>query len=217
MDRQITGFKKEGRRAPKIVVFLDGEPWQTLNPETVVRERLGTGDVISAARRGEILAADEIIRARMAAAGFTAQTPKTRRELEHYLRAKRFSARAAEAVLEMLSASGIIDDERVAGQIVRNRRRRKNVGPKRLEAELLGRGVAPGIAAERVRQALEGADLAAECLELARHQAKRYEPLDQPAQRQKLTHFLQRRGYEASQARDAIRQILAERAPGQRE
>jgi regulatory protein len=211
MENRITGFKKEGRRAPKIVVFLNEEPWQTLDPETVVRERLRTGEDLSAARQREILATDEAIRARKAAAGFAARTPKTRRELEHYLRGKRFSVRAIQAALETLSASGTVDDERVAGQIVHSRRRRRDVGPKRLEAELISRGVAPRTAGEHIDQALKGADLAAECLELARHFLRRYEPLDQPAQRQKLANFLLRRGYEAAQVWPAIRQICAER------
>ena len=211
MEKRITGFKKEGRRALKIVVFLNAEPWQTLDPETVVRERLHTGDALGAARQCEVLATDEAIRARKAAAGFAARTPKTRRELEQYLRAKRFSARAIQSTLETLSASGTVDDERVAGQIVHSRRRRRDVGPKRLEAELISRGVTPRTAGERIDQALEGMDLAAECLELARRYLRRYEPLDQPAQRKKLANFLLRRGYEAAQVWPAIRQICAER------
>jgi regulatory protein len=204
---KITGFKKEGRRNPKIAVLLDDEPWVTLDPETVVRERLRSGQELTPARRDEILAADEVIRARQAAAGHAAQTPKTRLELEHFLCERRFSEPAIRKALATLSASGAVNDERVAGQVIQSRRRRKNVGPKRLAAELRKRGIPQDQAEDKVSEALEGTDLAAECLELARHYAKKYEPLDQPAQRRKLAAFLLRRGYAPEHVETAMDQL----------
>lgn len=210
MDKVITGFKKEGRRIPKIVVFLDEEAWVTLDPETVVRERLRSGLALTPGRREEILATDEAIRARKAAAGHASHTPKTRRELEHYLRGRRFSEKATQDALEKLSASGTVDDERVTGELIRLRRRKHNIGPKRLEAELRTRGIPAAKAEGQISKAMEGVDLAAECLELARRYVRRYEPLAEAAVRRKFAAFLLRRGYAAEQVWAAIRQIGAE-------
>ena len=209
--RQISGFKKEGRRAAKIVVLVDGEPWATLDPETVVRERLRTGEGLDAARQSQILATDETIRARKAAAGHGARSPKTRHELERFLRERRFTESAIQAALAMLEASGTLDDERAAEWLIRSRRRRRDVGPRRLEADLRTQGFTPAEAGERLGEALAGVDWVAECLALARKTARRYEPLAETAQRRKLAAALARRGYELDVVWAAIRRLLAER------
>lgn len=210
MDQTITGFKKEGRRFPKIVVLLDGEPWQTLDPETVVREHLSTGQTLSEKRRREIMFADEVVRARKAAAGHAAHSPKTRLELEHYLVEKGFLPLARRRAIELLTEAGIVNDEAVAGRVVRTRRRKGGVGPLRLEAELRHRGVKAGVAEKKVEEAMQGSDLASECLELARKHRKRYEPFDTRAQRNKFAAFLMRRGYPGEVVWKAVTKALAE-------
>lgn len=210
MDPTITAFKKEGRRNPKIAVKLDGQPWATLDPETVVREHLAKGQCLGEKRRREILLADEVVRARKAAAGHAAHAPKTRLELEHFLMERGFGPIARRRALEHLGSVGVVDDEAVAGRVVRNRRRQGGIGPRRLEAELRHRGVASGIAEKKVEEAVRGADLAAECLALARKSLRRYEPLETLAQRRKLAAFLMRRGYEGEDVWKAIRTLHAE-------
>lgn len=207
---QITGFKKEGRRALKIIVLLDGQPWATLDPETVVREHLATGQTLSEGRRREVLFADEVVRARKAAAGHAAHAPKTRLELEHFLMERGFGPLSRHKALELLGEAGVVNDEATAGRVVRSRRRKGGIGPRRLEAELRHRGVAPGVAGQKVTEALEGADLAAECLELARKHRARYEPLSERTQRAKLAAFLIRRGYESGDVWRAVRGVMAE-------
>lgn len=210
MNQTITGFKKEGRRFPKIVVLLDGEPWRTLDPETVVREHLSSGQVLTDKRQREILFADEVIRARKAAAGHAAHSPKTRVELEHYLMEKGFLPQARQRAMELLTEAGIVNDEAVAGRVVRTRRRKGGVGPRKLEAELRHRGVTAGVAEKKVHEAMEGADLESECLDLARKHRKRYEPFDTRAQRNKFAAFLMRRGYPGEVVWKAVTRALAE-------
>src|SRR5438045_4088209 len=108
-ERTISGFEVIGKRGARIKVFLDGAEWAELEAETVVREGLGRGDAVDAMRAKNILALDEIIRARKAAAGHTVRQPKTRRELERFLRGKGFSANAIGTALEQLEASGTIN------------------------------------------------------------------------------------------------------------
>jgi regulatory protein len=206
----ITGFKKEGKRFPKIVVMLDGQPWATLDPETVVREHLATGQALTEKRRREVLFADEVVRARKAAAGHAAHAPKTRLELEHFLMEKGFGPLSRRKAIDLLGEAGVVNDEAVAGRVVRNRRRKGGVGPLRLQAELRHRGVAPSIAERQVSAQMEGADLAAECLDLARKVRPRYEPLETQAQRAKLAAFLMRRGYPSAHVWKAVRHLLAE-------
>lgn len=111
--------------------------------------------------------------------------------------------------VEMLAASGTVDDERVTQSFIDSRRRRK-LGPRRIEAELRQRGVAGRVVEQRVGKSFQEADLAGECLDLAHRYARRYAPLDDPAQRRKLAQFLLRRGYESGPVWSAVRQLCAE-------
>ena len=195
MDRRITGFKSRGRRNKRIEVFLDGKIWATLDPETVVRENLRDGQTLSPQRQAEVLAADEAIAARKAAAGSTARSPKTRREIKRNLAQRGFSPQSVERAIEALIETGTLDDARAAARHVRNRRRGGDMGPRRIRTELVGRGIDPSEAERLVHEATEGMDLIAECLALARRGRGRYEPLSDPRQRQKLIGYLTRRGY----------------------
>jgi 1,4-dihydroxy-2-naphthoate octaprenyltransferase len=97
-----------------------------------VREHLSTGQTLTEKRRREIMFADEVVRARKAAAGHAAHSPKTRLELEHYLVEKGFLPQARRRAIELLTEAGIVNDEAVAGRVVRTRRRKGGVGPRRL-------------------------------------------------------------------------------------
>jgi regulatory protein len=203
----ITSFEVLGKRGARIRVFLAGQPWAELDAETVVRERLGRGQPVDAARERAILATDELVRARKAAAGNMARKPKTRRELERYLHEKKFSAPAIEAALEQLTRSGTVDDQRVAERHVRQRRRKGDTGPRRLVAELRARGLDEATIRQQTATALEGVDLQTECNALAAKAAPKYAPLADPKQRQKLANYLLRRGYDGELVRAALAQL----------
>lgn len=200
----ITDFEFLGRRAIKAVVHVDGAPWATLDGETVVRMNLARGQKLTTARKAEILLADETVLARRSAARHGASSPKTRRELEHHLKAKGFSEAARTAALAELESSGTIDDPAVAGRIVRSRRSRKSIGPLRLKQELAGRGIENREARRRVDEAFEEVNLIEECLNLALKIKAKYEPLEERAQQARLARYLMRRGYEAEMVYEAI-------------
>ena len=195
MTGSITDFTVEGKRRPKITVVVDGEAWVILDAETVVRLNLRRGETLDEARREQILALDEKIRARQAAAGYNARMARTRRELECYLARRRFSPAAAAAAIEDMERLGTLDDARTAERFVRQRRRRPDIGPIRLRAELLARGIAPAEAQRQLDRALDGVDMTAECRAVAEKARPKYEPLSDPKNRRRLTGFLLRRGY----------------------
>lgn len=200
----ITNFEIQGRRALKVLVFVDGEPWVTLDAETVVRLNLRRGEALTPARRERILLTDETVRARKAAARHAATQPKTRRELEQCLIRRGFGEPARTAALAELESSGTIDDPEVAGRIVRSRRRKKNIGPLRLKAELSQRGVDQQELRRQVDAAFEGVNQLEECRALVAKLRAKYEPLQDPKQKARLVGYLMRRGYDAETVREAV-------------
>lgn len=203
----LTDFEFQGRRVPKVVVHVDGAPWETLDGETVVRMNLARGQNLTVARKAEILLVNETILARRSAARHGATNPKTRRELEQHLIARGFSAAARTGALAELERSGTIDDPAVAGRIVRSRRSRKSIGPLRLKQELAMRGIENKEAERRVDEAFEGVNLIEECVKLAQKVKQKYEPLDERAQQGKLARYLMRRGYEAETVYEAMERV----------
>lgn len=199
-----------GRGRKRVVVCLDGEAWATLDPETILLERLERGQILDPKRQEAILARDEAVRARQAAARHAAARLRTRSELEQYLEKRGFSRRAIESALGELIESGTIDDEGAAAAHVRHLRRRRDVGPRRLEAELVARGVTPERAEAHAARALKGTDLAEECLAVARRAASRYRPLDDAGRRRKLAAFLLRRGYPEETVEATVERIARE-------
>lgn len=112
--------------------------------------------------------------------------------------------------MEILGESGTIDDERAATRLVRMRRRKADMGPRRLQAELMARGVEPGLARRKVAAATEDVDLAAECLALAQKVERRYRPLSEPRNRRRMGQYLLRRGYEGEHVQRALDRVLTE-------
>ncbi len=199
-----------GRGHKRVVVCLDGERWAALDPETILFERIERGQTLDRKRQEAILARDEAVRARQAAARHAAARLRTRNESEQYLKKRGFSRRAIESALKELIDSGTIDDERAADALVRRLRRRRDVGPRRLDAELLARGVTPERAEAHAARALKGTDVADECVALARRAAARYRPLDDAGRRRKLAAFLLRRGYPKETVEAALERIVRE-------
>jgi regulatory protein len=202
----ITDLKFLGRGKQRVLVHLDGAPWNELDAETFVRQKLERGMELDAAAQARVLAADRAVRARKCAASSCARGPRTRVELENLLRRRGFDGPAIEDALAVLTDSGTLDETRATDAVIR-RRRRSGHGPARIRAELTARGIDPKQAAGRLDRALESVDLQAECDALAARAAARHRPLDDPANRRKLTQYLLRRGYASEMAQTAVRRL----------
>jgi regulatory protein len=205
----ITDFSAQGRRKQRIMVCLDGKPWAELDAETVARAGLRRDMTLDEAGRERLLAADQAVLARRAAAGLCAAGPRGRAELERRLAERGFAPAAIATALDELERSGTLDEARAIDATIR-RRRRAGYGPRRIAAELRARGAAPGQVREQLDRALAGQDLEAECLAWARRAAARYQPLSDPANRRKLAQALLRRGYDSDMARAAATRVCRE-------
>ncbi|MEM1179294.1 MAG: regulatory protein RecX [Acidobacteriota bacterium] len=85
-----------------------------------------------------------------------------RRELERKLRTRGFDDLDVDTALERLADRGHLDDASTAEFYVAGRLRRGGFGPRRLEAELMERGVDGDVARRVVAEALDDEDALAE-------------------------------------------------------
>ncbi|MDR1908558.1 MAG: recombination regulator RecX [Spirochaetaceae bacterium] len=126
--------------------------------------------------------AADCYRAERAALRFIARAEQTRSGLTRKLTQKGLESRHVEAVLDRLEFLEILNDRRYAEMWLKARLRLAPGGlsPRKLLASLTGRGVAPGLAREAVKQALdaeaEAALIAAYLAALSRKEARRRNP-----------------------------------------
>ncbi|MBK8958873.1 MAG: regulatory protein RecX [Proteobacteria bacterium] len=143
--------------------------------------------------------------ARDLAVSALARREHSRRELETKLAHKGIEHDDLVAVLDDLAEEGLQKDGRYADIFIRSRAAR-GYGPRRIEQELKQRGVAPSL----VRSALESAEV--DWDELAcdtRRKKFRGGPRDAQA-RARQTRFLEYRGFDAAQIRQALRQAATD-------
>jgi regulatory protein len=112
-----------------------------------------------------------------------------------------------QSAIERLTADGLLDDRRVAAAWLRTASRIKGRGGRRIEQELLARGVDRSLAADLV----SGISVQDETASIDRILMRRKAPAHPtPAERRKLFQSLQRRGFSS----DAISSALRARRTG---
>jgi regulatory protein len=130
-------------------------------------------------------------------------------ELRRKLAAKEFDEETIEATVARLRDEKWIDDERFAEAFVRTRMR-KRIGPLRIRRELMAAGVDDEIAAAALRRNADGEGERDAALSIARKRAARLD-LDSAAERNKLTSYLLKQGYDAALVRDIVRGVILSR------
>jgi regulatory protein len=155
-------------------------------------------------------AEDAVAAAKEAALRALGSRDLTRAELLELL-IKRHDPEVVDAAVLELETVGVVDDRRVAMQYVQSRLERERPARAALEAELLERGVDPGLVHTVLHEAMGMQDEAEEALELARDKVRRSKPeLSPEVIRRRVFQFLSRRGYDEETAKQAVERAAEE-------
>lgn len=136
---------------------------------------------------------------------------RSREELRERLARAGFPEDEIDAALDDLERVGLLDDERFAEEVVRDRLGRRGFGPRGALQALRGFGV-PREVAERAVEAW-GGDEEGRVEEVARSRLRRLSSLPPEVASRRLLDFLLRRGFDPEVARSACRRALASRDP----
>ena len=197
----VTGLEKmEGSSRWKVEV--DGEYWNILDAEIIVRFRLKKGAAVTEELLRKALDAAEYRRARERALYLLDRKDYSSWELEQKL-ARNVSPETARKVVERLQELGLLNDEEYARKLARHYVLQKHQGPRRAVLELRKRGIDAALAAEAVDEVgpEEG-----ELLALCRRKYARKLETDEKG-REKVIAALMRLGhgyYDAAGAVDAV-------------
>jgi regulatory protein len=134
----------------------------------------------------------------------------TVRNLRRKLVQKEFDTADVDSAIERLTASRLVDDERFAMEYARQKLVTGATSPRRVERELLKRGIASGIARSSVAAVIEeeGVDTSASAESVARKKMRSLDGLETDVQKKRLFGFLARRGFGLDEIRRAVAIVL---------
>ena len=134
----------------------------------------------------------------------------TVRNLRRKLTQKGFEPAEAERAVERLLASGLLDDDKFAADFARQRLVVSGASVRRVEHDLIRRGISPESAKAATRAVVEeeALDFGASIERLARKKLASLGDLEPHIKRRRVFGFLARKGYELDDINRTIVRIL---------
>jgi regulatory protein len=199
----ITALERQKRNKERVNVYLDGEYRFSLN--LLDAAQLHKGQHLTDDEIARLCAEDAVIKAADSAVRFLAHRPRSVHEVRRNLQTKKFDDAVIDAAIDRLNALGYLDDEAFARYWVENRTLFNPLGPAALRYELRQKGVPEAI----IQSALVDTDPAAAAYQAAESQVRRLRGSDVRTFRNKISSFLQRRGFSYAVIREAVDQHVA--------
>ena len=186
----ITALRFQKRNRDRVNVYLDGE--YAFGLTAVKAARLHNAQVLSDAKIDALKAQDQQDQAFDRAVRFLSYRPRSRVEIERYLRRKGSGDAVLSDVMDRLEQAGYLDDEAFARFWVDNRQRFRPRGKRALGYELRQKGVS----SQTIATALDGLDEEKAAWQAIEGRLSRWNDLTPEQLRRKVTAFLQRRGFD---------------------
>ncbi len=200
---QVTGLGPAKRRSGWTEVQLDGALVYLLPDEEVLRLGLRTGAEIAAADLEIVRATAERAEALRIGLRYLSVRPRSRLEVVRRLRRDRMTGETIERTLDRLVELKYLDDADFAAAFARDRIRLRPCGARRMQSDLLSRGVSRSDAEAGIRAAMSEEDVTeTELLErVASARAGRLTGRDRESARRRLFGYLARRGFSTGSVR----------------
>jgi len=202
----VTDLRIVNSRSGVTEVWLDGAPWERVQPDTVVLFHLKRGMNLNDNQLTEIRASNVRLLARQALARYSALKVRSSRQGRDYLMRRGFDEDVIDATIEDAAQRGWINDQDFADAFVRRRAAVRPAGPSRLRSELMAKGIDGDTAEDAIArygpdpQSQRDRARAAALKRMAAWRGR----YDAPALRQRLRDYLARQGYDS----DLIREIV---------
>ncbi len=208
--REVTALRLASKRKQTIEIELDGEAWETVDAEVIVRIGLKTGQRLNEGRLEAIRRDNAFVMARRKAVNYCAGKCRAKREVVSKLRELKFDDALIERVIENVRDMSLINDREVAKRGVK-RSKRLRVGPNKLKAELTAKGIDRESAEEELAELRDPEWQAREAMSLARKRLARLKEKPLNERRRKIADYLMRRGFDGEIVGDVVNELLSGR------
>lgn len=193
-----------GKRTCVTVLLSDGDAL-VLQDEVAYRYGLMRGRMVDQETRTQLLDQHLGIELRLAAERLLSRRPWSRKELLARLQKRSAVEGLAEKVVEGLTSSGILNDERFARAWIADRLRFRPASRSILLRDLRARGVDPDLASAVLRECLSSEDESSAAVDLAIKYRNSHPRLQKVILARRCAGYLQRRGYAWPDVREALR------------
>lgn len=130
------------------------------------------------------------------------------REIKDKLKAKTVAQQDIDLLIDDLRSLGLLDDEKFSRDWIENRRRLKPMGPARIRAELIKKGISREIIDPALNEFVNDTDQEALALPLAEKKIRSWRGLEREKIISRMTGFLGRRGFSAQIINNVLKKIL---------
>jgi regulatory protein len=190
-----------GKRAN---VFVDGRYAFSLTIELAASLRVGSA--VDGSTTARLLNEDQRARVYDAALRFLGARPRSEREIRTRLARHQFAPEMVDGAIERLRRIGLVDDAAFAEYWVEQRQTHRPRGGRLLKQELRAKGVDLDTAAA----AIPTDDDAEGAYRAAARKAYSLRAVDERTFKQRLSGFLQRRGFDYETTRSVVNRLLSE-------
>ena len=197
---KITSIKQQVKRAGRYSVFVDGEYSFSLSESALLESKINSGHELTAQQVSDFkqLSADDKIYNQTLR--YIALRPRTKWEIEVYLKRKDASPTLLETTLNKLSNVGLLDDKKYAQSFVNDRRLLRPSSRRKIVNDLRKKHIPSGIIEEVVGSESEDEQSALKSIiERKRQQTKYQDDL-------KLMQYLARQGFNYGDIKDALKE-----------
>ena len=195
MGGRITAIERASEGSARVAVFVDGRRAFTVSEDVAAELGLAVGIDLGETEVATIESDDRLAKAREKALALLAVRARSRRELTDRLGRSGHEADAVETVVADLEAAGLIDDAAFARAWADDRVRLRPSGRRKLESELVGKGIPRDVIARVLDETFEEhaeLELAARA---ASKRTRRFGGAVPEKERARLHAFLVRRGF----------------------
>lgn len=202
----ISAIQVQKKDPDRCSVFLDGSFAFGLHMNLVADHGLKKGIQLDEDGCRSLIVEDLYFKAMKRCMDYLAYRPRSTSEIEQRLRELQVPETIAARVIDRLNELGYMDDERFALQWASSRHRSKGFGPRRLEMELMRKGISNELARKAVEEACPEEAVEEQLRIQVGKALHRYRhEVDDQKKTQKIIGFLARRGFEIGAIRDALR------------
>jgi len=195
-----------GGRAKKVVVYLDGRPALSLEPEVAAAANLKVKSDLNDAQLGELGRRNEFRRALTASERLLSFRPRSESELRQKLMRKGFDAEAIASAMVHLKGRGLVEDTSFARYWAENRAAFSPRSRRMVMLELRQKGVSAADAAEGSGEF----DDETAAYEAGAKKASRLTGVDYEEFRRRTGEFLKRRGFSYDTIDRSLRRLWEE-------
>jgi regulatory protein len=186
---EITALRLQKKNQQRVNVYLDGK--YAFGLQASVAASLKVGQRLSPEEVDQLQRRDAAEAAYDRALNYLSYRPRSRAEIETYLKRRRVPPITIQTVMGRLVRAGLLDDEAFAQYWVENREHFRPRGIRSLRFELRQKGVPDAV----IDKAITSIDETESAYRAGRERARRLRRLDYQEFRRLLGGFLQRRGF----------------------